>query len=144
MLCAKRFVTNLLFPMFRTVEFLSTFASEWQFDASGNPVAPGARELADAIANKLGKRMNVVLPVELHSYFGWAFEVAFGGCRFINVLNPGNENCYFTIKLCWYGLRTLLLQRLRRKFDEYCIILENVLAEIPPVSSVVWKPPWTS
>jgi hypothetical protein len=39
--------------MFRTVEFRSTFPDEWQFDASQNPISPGARDLALAIEQEL-------------------------------------------------------------------------------------------
>jgi hypothetical protein len=125
--------------MLRAVEFRSGFANDWQFDADGNPVAPGARELADAIAGELEKHADVVVPVEQHSYYGWAFETRFAGCRFINVLNPGDKRCYFTVELCWCWVRALLLQRPRHRFDAYCAVLEKSLAAIPRVSDVVWE-----
>lgn len=125
--------------MFRVVEFQSTFANEWRFDAHDNPIMPGARELADAIVRELGKRVNVITPVEQHSYYGWAFDVKFKGCRFVNVLNPADTVCYLTVRLCWHWLRAFLLQRPRRRFDEYCVILGEALAEIPQVSGVAWQ-----
>jgi hypothetical protein len=125
--------------MFRTLEFRSTFPSQWRFDASENPSEPGARELADAIAYQLAQRTMLIRPVELHSYYGWAFDVRFAGCRFVNVLTPAEERCYLTVQLCWYRLRALLLQRPRQRFDEYSVILGKALAAIPQVSEVVWQ-----
>ncbi len=139
-------VTSLPYPtersvsMFRTAEFRSTFANNWQFDENENPIAPGVRELADTIARELESRANVVSLIEQHSYYAWSFEAKFAGCRFVNVLNPGDEACYLTVQLCWYGARVLLLQRPRKRFDTYCSILEASLAAIQGVSDVVWQP----
>jgi hypothetical protein len=56
--------------MYRTVEFQSTLAGEWQFDAHGSPVVPGGRELAEAIAGQFARRGERVTPVEQHETSG--------------------------------------------------------------------------
>jgi hypothetical protein len=125
--------------MLRSVEFKSTFANDWQFTAGGDPIAPGARELADVIVRELSSRMRIVEPVEQHSYYGWAFAVEFAGCRFDNVINPGNQRCYLTVRLCWQWLRALLLQHPQQRFEEYCKVLSAVLGAIPQLSNVTWQ-----
>jgi hypothetical protein len=125
--------------MYRTVQFESTFANEWRFDANEFPVAPGARDLAEAIVGELGKRVSGISAVEQHSFYGWAFEARYAGCRFINVVNPAEPVCYLTIHLCWYWLRAVLLQRPRRVYDEYCVVVSEALAAIPQVSGVRWE-----
>jgi hypothetical protein len=125
--------------MYRTLEFGSTFPNEWKFDANEAPVAPGAKELADAIARELSKYVKEVTPVSQHSYFGWAFDVNFAGWWFFNVLNPADARCYLTIHLPWCWLRGLTLQRPRQRFDEYCRSLEQALMAIPQVSEIVWQ-----
>jgi hypothetical protein len=83
--------------------------------------------------------VNVITPVEQHSYYGWAFDVRFGGCRFVNVINPAGDVCYLTVKLCSYWLRALLLQRPQQRFDEYGAVLNEALLAIPQVSGVEWQ-----
>jgi hypothetical protein len=124
--------------MIRTVKFKSSFVNEWRFDASGNPVAPGARELADRIASKIAERASVVRPIRQHSYYGWAFDVRYDNCRFINVLNPASDENYLSIKLGFYWLRWLLTRHSRQKLDEYCLVVKQALAAIPQISNVVW------
>jgi hypothetical protein len=125
--------------MFRTVVFHHTFENEWRFDDHNTAVAPGARDLAEGVARELGKSVNVITPVEQHSYYGWAFEVKFAGCRFVNVLNPADEECYLTVQLCWYWLHAFLRRRPRPRFEAYCLILEQALVAIPQISGVVWE-----
>ena len=123
--------------MYRTVEFKSTFPNEWAFDKKENPIAPGARALAEAIAAKLRERLSSVTSIKQHEYYGWGFEATCDGSTFYNVLNPADE-CYLTVSMDWYGLKTMFFRRPRICFDRYCAILGESLRDIPDVSDVEW------
>jgi hypothetical protein len=125
--------------MYRTAEFNSTFSNEWVFDGDGNPLAPGARDLAEAIASNLRGRVSSVTAIEQHEYYGWGFAAIFDGSTFYNVLNPVDVDCYLTVSMNWYGLKSLLLRRPRASFDRYCAALRGALNDIPQVSVVKWQ-----
>lgn len=125
--------------MYRTAEFTSSFPNEWVFDANENPIAPGARELAEAFAIELRRRVESTMPIGQRDYYGWEFVARFDGCRFLNVLNPVDDTCYLTVQLLWQWLRALLLQRPHATFERYCQVVSDTLAAIPQVSAVQWQ-----
>lgn len=124
--------------MYRTVTFKSTFPNQWQFDHAGNAVAPGARELAEAIVASLRSRVESTTAIEQHSYFGWGFEVTFENRRFCNVVNPAGDEACLTVQFPWQWVWELLLRRPKKTFDRYCDVLADSLAAIPQVSAINW------
>src|SRR5438874_28096 len=102
--------------MYRTLTFRSIFPNEWRFDSQGNPVSPGARELADHIVAQLRKRLRNVTDVSQHSFYGWGFRGEFDRTLFYHVLNPGDE-MYLTVNYGHYGLDWLLMKRPGRRFN---------------------------
>jgi hypothetical protein len=119
----------------RELEFTSSFPNEWTFNALGCPVGPGARELAEAIAAGLSNAGMRVGGIDQWEYYGWAFEVHFDRCCFLNVLNPVDK-CYLTISLQWYWLHWLLARQPRLSFDRYLKQMTDVLAGIPEISGI--------
>ena len=97
--------------MYRKVEFKSEYPDDWQFDENDNPIAPGSREVADQIAAQLADHVSEVSPVDQHSYYGWSFETNFENCRFYQVLNPVDGDCYFTVQCLGYWIRKLLFKK---------------------------------
>ena len=126
--------------MYRTVAFKSTFPNEWTFNENECPVAPGARELAEVIVSSLRSRLSSVTSVEQHEYYGWGFATVLDRSRFYNVLNPVDDDCYLTVSMDWYSLKSLLLMRPHVSFDQYCSIISETLQKIPEVSDVKWEP----
>src|SRR5690242_3760548 len=119
--------------MYRTVQFVSSYPNEWSFNDKGDPLAPGARDLAEAIVTELRGHLPLVTMVEQHEYYGWGFHATCEGSRFYNVLNPADQ-CYLTVTMRAYYTKALLLRRPRRTFDRYCAILTSALQELPKVS----------
>ncbi len=124
--------------MYRTIVFTSTFPDKWTFDENENPTAPGARELANAIAAKLRCHVQSVSPVQQHEYYGWGFGATTDDSTFYNVLNPGDE-CYLTVSMNWYALKAILFRHPSNKFAHYCGLIAEVLREIPEISEVRWQ-----
>jgi hypothetical protein len=126
--------------MHRTLELTSHFPNEWVFDENENPVAPGARELAEAIVSNLRARASSVTEVDQHEHYGWTFDVVFEGSTFSNVVNPVDEVDYLTVSMDGYRLKALLLERPRATFDRYCAVLHDALNAISEVSNLRWQP----
>lgn len=122
--------------MQHTIEFNSSFANNWQFNAQGAPVSPGARELADVIVDRLKAKGVTTKPVNLHSYYGWAFVSELDGITFFHVLNPVDVTCFLTISLDRYWLKWLMLKQPKKTLLSYCDLLRQVLSEIPQISSI--------
>jgi hypothetical protein len=125
--------------MYRTVRFASSFENEWKFDAKGDPIAPGARALANAVASELGRQEDSITHVAQWSFYGWAFAAKVRGCWFINVLNPTDKVCYLTVHLRKFWFHALTLRHPWRRLRAYCAILEKSLTGIPQVSEVIWE-----
>jgi hypothetical protein len=125
--------------MYRTVEFKHTFPDEWVFDENENPIAPGARELANAVVSGLSARISNVSRVQQHSFYGWGFDVEFEGSTFYNVVNPADEKCYLTVQMLGYWLKWLLRKRPRDSFERYSTVLTEVLRDIPALSGINWQ-----
>jgi hypothetical protein len=123
--------------MYRTVVFISTFPNEWTFDENDNPLAPGARQLADTIAAKLLSQVVSVSEVHQHEYYGWEFDVLTENGTFVHVLNPG-DRCYLTISMRWHWLKAILLKQPRQVFERYCEFLTETLQFIPEISRIEW------
>jgi len=125
--------------MYRSVNFKSEYPDEWGFDAQKNPIAPGSRELADKIFEILSKQVTATTPIRQHSFYGWAFGARFNDSTFYNVLNPAGGECYLTISSDRYWIRTLLLKRPKKCFENYCELVNEVLQQVPKVSEIVWQ-----
>lgn len=125
--------------MYRTVVFKSAYPDEWKFDEKGNPLAPGARELADNFVGTLANHVSSVSPVEQHSYYGWRFVAKHNGCTFHNVMNPVGDECYMTLSMSWYWLKAVLGRKPWMAFDRYCGVLDQVLHSLTKVSNPVWE-----
>ena len=125
--------------MYRTVTFDTTFPNEWEFDETNSPVAPGARELAEALVNVLRGRASSITPIEQHEYYGWRFDVVVAKSTFFNVLNPA-DRCYLTVSMRWYWLKSIFGRQPRLSFERYCNLITDALREIPEVSAIEWEP----
>jgi hypothetical protein len=121
--------------MYRTLRFHSAWPNEWVFDALENPVAPGARALAECIVVELRKQLPSATDVFQHSFYGWAFRTEFEHAGFYHVLNPVND-AYLTVDYERYWLDCLLMKRPNRRFDRYLSLLTDVLNGTPKVSDV--------
>jgi len=123
--------------MYRTLVFDSTWGNECVFSEQGDPMAPGARPLAEAIASGISSRGVAVGPVEQHSYHGWGFQVWFQRCGFFVILNPVKE-CYLTISLQRRLLLWLTGRRPGFAFRAFGSLVESVLRTLDGVSGVRW------
>ena len=125
--------------MQRTVEFRSAFANQWQFDEEGTPTAPGARELAEAIVAALQQRGVTTGSIHQHSNHGWGFETRFEELTFHNLVSPMEGEAAMVIETRSDLLNALMLRRPGRKFEGYCGVVGEALAQIPQVSDVQWE-----
>ena len=124
--------------MYRTVSFAYRDDIDWIFDAEGNPVTPGGKELAASIAAALASGDSEVSDVEQHEYYGWSFTCRAGGDAFFQVVNAAGHEVYLTVQMEWYLVKRLLLRTPRRAFDRHCEKLGAALASISGVSNVHW------
>ena len=120
--------------MYRTLQFRSGWPNEWVFDSHGDPIAPGARELADSLVAELRKRMPLTAVCQ-HRFYGWGFRAELEGAKFYHVLNPADE-AYLTIRYERYWLDCLLMKRGGRRFDRYTALLTEVLSGMPKIADV--------
>ena len=121
--------------MYRTLKLQSSWSNEWVFDEHENPIAPGARELADGIAAELERQLECVTDVSQHSFYGWGFTTQFDHASFYHVLNP-SDPVYLTIGYRNYWLDWLLLRRPLERFDRYMSLLIGVVKNMPKVTDV--------
>jgi hypothetical protein len=125
--------------MHRTVVFEFAPAIEWEYDEHGDPVRPGGRSLAEAIASRLAAGGASASAVEQHEDYGWAFSVTNAGDRFQHVLNPVERDVYLTIRMEGYLAKRLFLRRPEAAFERHCSHVSAALASIPGVSDLDWE-----
>jgi hypothetical protein len=125
--------------MYRTVNFAYADEIDWVFDADGNPVTPGGKELAVSIAAALASGDSRVSDVEQHEFYGWSFTCQAGSDAFFHVVNAAGKDVYLTVQMEWYLVKRLLLGRPRLAFDRHCETLGAVLASLPGVSGISWE-----
>ena len=121
-----------------TVRFSSAFPNQWLFDDEGNPSAPGARELADAIVAALRKQPGVteLTPVAQHENYGWIFSARYEDCTIRHFVNPIEQEAEVTLEVEGYLRKKLLLQRPGRTLLRYQQLLASTLNQIPQISDV--------
>lgn len=124
--------------MYRTVEFKSTFPSESEFDDNGDQVVPDGRALAESIAERLRPVVTTVSEITQHEYYGWSFLATSKNASYHHVVNAAGEDCFCTISMNWYWIKSLAWQHPKEPFDDYCTTLTQVLKCIPEISNVSW------
>jgi hypothetical protein len=124
--------------MHRTLVFDSSWKNEWKFNSDDNPIAPGAKELAQEIVKVLKRKVSGISDVSQHSHYGWGFSTEFDDVSFYQVLNPVDA-VYLTVKMESYFLKVLLLQRPKASFERYCVFLEEALGEVQGISNLRWE-----
>ena len=113
---------------------------EWGYDDAGEPVTPGGRWLAEAIAASLATSSGTTTEVDQHEYYGWGFTCRYGKDSFYQVLNAvDEEEIYFTVQMEWYHVKKLLLRKPHVAFERYCGLVSVALAAIKFVSEVRWE-----
>jgi hypothetical protein len=125
--------------MYRTVSFRCDHSMEWEYDDHGDPVTPGGRWLAEAIAASLTTGPGTTSEVHQHEDYGWAFTCCFGKDSFYQVLNAVDEDVYFTIEMEWYLIKKLLLRKPHVAFERHCALVSAALATIKGVNEVRWE-----
>jgi hypothetical protein len=124
--------------MYRTLTFWTTSVDEGEFDENDDPSVPPGRQLSSKLVADLEPHIESVTECSQHSYYGWTFDSRFKGCRFINVINPVDDDVYLTVKMSWYGLKSLVSSRPHRIFDEYCDVLSRVVSNLEGTTSQEW------
>jgi hypothetical protein len=123
---------------YRVVEFIYAGPNEWKFDGNGDPVAPGARDLAESLRRQLTERQVSASQIEQHGFYGWGFNTQFKRHAYYNVLNPADRECYLSISMNWFLLQAMLLRSPHAHFDCYCETVELALQSLPMVSGIAW------
>lgn len=126
--------------MYRTVKFRCDRSIEWDYDDLGEPVTPGGRWLAEAIAASLATDSGTTTEVDQHEYYGWGFTCRVGKDSFYQVLNAVDQDeVYFTVQMEWYLVKKLLHRKPHVAFERYCGLVSAALAAITWVSEVRWE-----
>jgi hypothetical protein len=112
---------------------------EWGYDDAGEPVTPGGRWLAEAIAASLATSSGTTTEVDQHEYYGWGFTCRFGKHSFYQVLNAADEDVYLTVQMEWYLVKKFLRHKPHAAFERYCGLVSAALATIKGVSEVRWE-----
>ena len=123
--------------MYRTLQFRSGWPCEWVFDAHENPVAPGARDLAEAIVQELKQDLPNTTEVSQHSYYGWSYETEYEGATFHQVINPTDE-VFLTVRYQGYWWHWLLLRGPHGRLERYCGLLAAAVRRVPGLSDLHW------
>ncbi|MDP6442748.1 MAG: hypothetical protein QGG36_04400 [Pirellulaceae bacterium] len=124
--------------MHRTVQFKSTWVNEPVFDENDNQEAPGARDLAEAIAAVVADHVSAVTRVENHSYYGWSFDSSYDGATFEHVLNPVDDEGYLTVRYVGFLVDRIRFRKPGKRFDKYCELLRTVLPLVEKTSDFEW------
>ena len=116
--------------MYRTIRFEYLGDDEGGFDEKDEPVRPGARDLAQLLFDMFREKKMDPTEVEQHSYYGWAIVCKFEGSSFYNVVNHAGDECHITAEFMGYLVEKLTFRNPKKKFEEYCGLLESMLKKI--------------
>jgi len=120
------------------VTFEAEFPDDAVWDRRENCIVPGGKGIACTIREALMAHVTDCSVVRSHSFYGWAFDVSIGKCRFVCVIQ-GSEPW---LLICEKEDTSLLEKLWRRTHDERLAAAVNavhvVLTNDPRFTAVQW------